>query len=521
VSKAVASAPQTSSGVLLDRLEGVRTWPDYVHLWHRLFAAISQTSAEQRAVALKQVRGWAPTSGSAGFLAATFLFGLEERPGDLRAASSIFVGNELPLDAGQALLNVAFAKALRSVPTSGELVNALIAAGFVQVLQALGQRIAQTTCHEATGIKAKPGPINRVALFAPSLSAMGHAPTDMALHHARVLASQGLEVRLFSAQEFRLETMPLWLGAPKNMVLAPIPAEGWPRLPHRLDAVIANEKLSMGARWKAVMLQLRRFSPDVVLFVGPFSPMLFTLFREFPAVGLGTNTFAPAGPLDVWLAPREQAPQPWLPSFSASQVMLHERRLSLVVASHGRDRRPLGLPSDAVVWITSGTRLDAEVGGEWLTMVLTALDAHPGCHWLLVGNGQNAIKGLDRQHPRIHLLAYEPELSALLKACDIYLNPPRVGGGVSVAHAMAQGLAVLSLHGSDGGDKVGEWAHADLDAYGSSLSQLSRNAEARRTLGKALEKRWFERFNLEAAGPTLVNACELARQVAAGRMPEA
>jgi hypothetical protein len=200
--------------------------------------------------------------------------------------------------------------------------------------------------------------------------------------------------------------------------------------------------------------------------------------------------------------------------------MLHEQRLSLVVAAHGRDRRELELPSDAVVWVTSGTRLGAEVGGEWLTMVLAALDAHPGCHWLLVGNGQNDVKGLDRQHPRIHLLAYEPELSALLKACDIYLNPPRVGGGVSVAHAMAQGLAVLSLRDSDGGDKVGEWAQADLDAYGSSLSQLSRNAEARRTFGMALEKRWFERFNLEAAGPTLVNACELARQVAAERVPK-
>jgi glycosyltransferase involved in cell wall biosynthesis len=109
-------------------------------------------------------------------------------------------------------------------------------------------------------------------------------------------------------------------------------------------------------------------------------------------------------------------------------------------------------------------------------------------------------------------------MAAVLSVCDIYVNPPRMGGGFSVAEAMAAKLPVLAFGGSDGGDKVGALALADSGAYMERLAALTENSALRSEMGHALHARFVERFDLEASGPSLIGACELAATHAAGRL---
>ena len=118
---------------------------------------------------------------------------------------------------------------------------------------------------------------------------------------------------------------------------------------------------------------------------------------------------------------------------------------------------------------------------------------------------------------RIRALPTRDDLPAVLRCSDIYVNPPRMGGGFSVAEAMGEGLAVATLGGSDGGDKVGALAFPDLDGYLRGLEALTASAEARRSMGTSLQQRFAERFDLDSSGPALLAAFREAAQLAQER----
>ncbi len=332
----------------------------------------------------------------------------------------------------------------------------------------------------------------------------------MALRHASLLQEHGLEVAVFAAQEFQMLNMPNWLGVPRNMKIDPAKPEGWHKTHHPLPVKMAPLALSMGSRWHTLLQQIQGFAPDVVLFIGPYSPLLYALHQRYPTVGLGTNAVAPVGPLDVWLAPQATLQASWMPTFDAKDIVGYSHRLSLLPAKQARSRQDLGLPANAVVWVTTGSRLAREISPAWRDSVLAALANHPDCHWLVVGQAQ--VAGLPSNHPRVHVRGFDADLPSLLKTCDIYLNPPRLGGGHTVACAMAQGLPVLSLPGSDGGDKVGPWAQPDLSQYFLALNQLSSQAAARQKLGEHLRQRYFGTFDLAAGAPTLLAALKTSTQ---------
>ena len=180
----------------------------------------------------------------------------------------------------------------------------------------------------------------------------------------------------------------------------------------------------------------------------------------------------------------------------------------MAVAAEPRARHDLGLAEGVVTWVTSGTRLAQEVSSEWLQAVLGTLARHPDCRWLIVGRGHDQVAGLPAAHPQILRREFDDQLPSLFKACDIYLNPPRLGGGHSVVTAMAQGLPVLSLRDSDGGDKLGPAACNDLADYFQALERLAGDSAARAQLGRQARERYLETLDLGAGAAGLVQALQ-------------
>jgi glycosyltransferase involved in cell wall biosynthesis len=176
-------------------------------------------------------------------------------------------------------------------------------------------------------------------------------------------------------------------------------------------------------------------------------------------------------------------------------------------------RAQIQATDDDLVMVTLGARLGEEIGGEWAKRIIARLCEREDLVWVLVG-GVGACPPALRDAPpqRLRFVPHQAEVRGLLACCDLYLNPPRMGGGLSVAEAMAEGLAVVSLDACDGGDKLGPEATADLDHYFERLDALLASRDARLAQGARLRERFSQTLDLERSGPSLVAACEVARE---------
>lgn len=115
-------------------------------------------------------------------------------------------------------------------------------------------------------------------------------------------------------------------------------------------------------------------------------------------------------------------------------------------------REALGIAAGAYALAIVGTRLDDEMDGaasSWLTDLLAA---EPRVQAVIVGCWERGPRLAAAQGwgPRARFLGYRSDLPAVLAACDGFLNPPRQGGGTSVAWALAHGLQVFSAERGDG-----------------------------------------------------------------------
>ena len=523
----------TAAELLEDRLALVLASPASAHAWHRLYHTSAHLGTPALRAIVDRVRSRVAFADLSGVLAGTFLHALTDDMADLQRASRAFSGSSLPMDAGLALLHTVYAGALKSGASDGAFHQLVRDSGFLEVSKVMGRRLQETQL--APPKPASPhaqlsGPL-RVALVAPSLSSAFHAPTTMALQHARLLAAQGCNVSLFGAQEFQMLDMAQWLGVPRVMNLDHADPAQWPPSKLTVPVVLAQRQLLCEGRWRLLLRAVSEFAPDVVFFVGPYSPMLEALHARYPVAGLGTNALAPIGPMDMWLAPEAvegshepvarrpdvNADEAW-GGFEVSHRIRYTHRFAFDEPGPAMDRSSLNLPQDACVWVTVGTRLHTELTPTWVGAVRQVLDRNPGARWLLVGQERQQLQGLGLDHPQILIRPFERRVQNLLKACDLYLNPPRRGGGHSVACAMFTGVGVLSMRTGDGGDKVGPWGAADAVEFFDRLHRLSTQQDELRALAGAMRQRFEQTFDMSRAGDFLLQAMQRTRDCGASRL---
>jgi hypothetical protein len=354
-------------------------------------------------------------------------------------------------------------------------------------------------------------PVRRVAVLCQHMSIFAQAGTRLALEHAALLSAAGCEVRLFSAQEMSSVGIAGWLGCPTQVTLAPPAPETWKPMaaPGKFEARVARDASPVRARWQETAAGIAQFDPDVVLFVGFFSPLLLWAHRHFPVLGLSVHTLPPLGPIDAWLHQYDAGPlpQPWagLPDYEAVAYpfrMALPPPVSLSLA-------PLQLPPNARLAVSVGYRLHTEIGAEWAAQWMARLHAHPNWVWLLVGDA-TAPPSLPAGDRQVRVLGHQDHIDALLARCDLYVNPPRMGGGFSILNAIGRGVAAVSLGGSDGGDKLGPWAAASMDDYWRRIDTLLVDDAARKQCGQGLARRFDALYNLRSATPGLLGALETA-----------
>lgn len=489
--------------------------PEDVANWHDLSAALlDQGAPSRRRTVLEAVHSVQAAHPLAAYLRANFLYKLTGEPQELaRAGAALIQGNYAGRDRFLlTLLNLAWARALTLGGNRRAFTQILEAAGCTQALDCLAADLASSGGQIAPLARARP--FSRVAVVAPSLGGFEHPPTALALNHAALIASMGLEVHVFSTQDMTVPQVATCIVDDDLPQYAKPDAKSWkPPITGRFDVTLPDSRLAPAARWRNALRQIARFDPDMVLFVGLMSPLLPQIFAARPLLALSVNSVAPLGPHDVWLAADPGAEAGDLPRDSIDgSAFRYPYRIALTPARASVSRQALGLPEDAFVLVSVGFRLNAEIAGDWAARMQSFLETHPQSWWLLVGSGPALPPALAKQSTRIRALAPRRDVRGVYRACDVYLNPPRMGGGFSVAEAMAEGLPVLAFSDSDGGAKTGEHALVDADSYFAKLEELARNVAARKSLGAALAARFAANYDLGSAREPLARAMALGQE---------
>ncbi|NBC73145.1 glycosyltransferase family 4 protein [Paenibacillus sacheonensis] len=112
-----------------------------------------------------------------------------------------------------------------------------------------------------------------------------------------------------------------------------------------------------------------------------------------------------------------------------------------------------GFESDDILVVTAGTRLNVDISPELIDTFCTAMSTNSKVKWICVGSAEHRYMVENYAQfigSQIFLWGYEDDLPGLYGMCDIYLNPQRFGGGLSIAWAMQHGLALATPLGADG-----------------------------------------------------------------------
>jgi len=369
-----------------------------------------------------------------------------------------------------------------------------------------------------------PQRVARVAVVLPYASNAGHTPSAMVAAQCAVLARCGMTIGVFGCQEQVPAQAHLYQGSSERVVLSPFDVVFWQNnLPNGVELhLMADSQISLRRRWRVILEELVKFDPDLVFEVGLYSPLAGALYGRRAVLALNVHGCEPMVPSDVWLS---SSVEPvgrgsiWGEGLPTSIAHPHPYRLDRPKSTNALSRKELGIADDALVWITVGHRLGSEIGGEWAAQVLSLLQRSPNVVWLLVGSEAVIPAALDGvAEDRVRVLGFRSDVADLLNLSDICLNPPRMGGGFSVAEAMAAGRSVVSFRDGDGGDKLGPFAALSLDAYLNQLQELTVSSGSRQELGLALLARFKARLDLISSDASLCQAMALSIQHAAVRL---
>lgn len=508
--------------LLRDALDRTLLEPQCAQRWHSLFTAWLETRDANRRASVRDLLANLPEGDPrADILRLTFLAGTSGASHyENTAAALVLAAQPADPDRLAAFMAYRWLAALQTIAQRPDFV-ADVSAGLVPEM---AERLVQAATRQLPPgfVARRPDEIRRVAVVVPYVGHRFHTPSMMAVEQCIVLARQGIQVQVFSAQELLPADAALFRGDGRRLVLPPLQPKSWAGiLPAGINMTISDARYSLPGRWRNLMPTLAAFDPDAVLLVGLYSPLAGALHSLRPVVGISVNTVAPIAPLDVWLTagPANERGETWGGRFPAPQAVHHPFRVKRPVAGTPLPRAELGIDDKAVVWITAGFRLEHEIRDEWAKRMLELVARYPQVVWLLVGGEGKLPPALAQAgRGRVRALATRDDLPAILRSSDIYVNPPRMGGGFSVAEAMAEGLPVIALAGSDGGDKLGELALPHLDACTERLAALIENPRLRREMGDALRQRFDRQLDIAASGPALLEAFKVASGLARERL---
>lgn len=205
-----------------------------------------------------------------------------------------------------------------------------------------------------------------------------------------------------------------------------------------------------------------REAPEWVLEVGE-ETFLADLCREFTTVvtrGCVRTIPVTNAPIIVlasdYTLEEEQRYQNWLKPYQQFVEVKHSIVGNAVVVEKEK-RENYGIAEDRFVILLVGNRLEQEVTEDFLKKIYVMLEENPKAVIAVIGNcGALEKRIAEAYRRRVYFLGYTEELQKTMTIGDLFLNPPRQGGGTGAMYAILQEIPVVTLDNCDVQVNVGE-----------------------------------------------------------------
>ncbi len=121
-------------------------------------------------------------------------------------------------------------------------------------------------------------------------------------------------------------------------------------------------------------------------------------------------------------------------------------------------KESFGIPKDAFVVIIAGNRLDEEIKDDFLAIMYQILDLKKTIVIAVIGEcpGLKARVSENERADRIFFLGMQEQFRKAIAVGDVFLNPPRQGGGTGALFAIMEGVPVITLDNCDVEANAGE-----------------------------------------------------------------
>lgn len=368
----------------------------------------------------------------------------------------------------------------------------------------------------------------RIAFLTTPLLGRFHGPSMQVLEVGRALQERfGYEVKIFQGYGLSLDLdcrFPALLNSAirPDRVQADHIVHGGCSLPTWLSLMDDGSVLKPSV----VANQVAAFEPEAVVVFGDTAVLQSLLIDRVPVIQYPAHGGAPVGPADryvcVWepeALARLVAEGSW-PEEVVGKCLHGVAGMTLPTPSRTLSRANL-VPNATLVLAIVGIRLGDEIRGSFAVRLAEVLSAHEGVHLLCIGDADaERVIGeeLKPVKDRVHAKGIDRALADTLTGADIVLNPPRQGGGTSVAMAMAAKCSVLCVQGGDGASMMpDDMISETLDDYFERLEMLIGDEAARRDIGETLAT------HIEAVrgfGPAMERFVEGLETLVAEKRPE-
>ncbi len=297
---------------------------------------------------------------------------------------------------------------------------------------------------------------NLVFVITSQFLSYKHAPTKTALDFCHTLGSMGKRVKLINTAELpRSICFPYYTSSLFNYL------EDY----NRVGEIVYNQLSISFYQYRsempsldeigAVLQEISRLKPLFILSIG--APNLTAdLGSNFvPVITLPLSVDVPISESTFLVIPRDLREQDELVISNLTQPLdriiesqLSYQRDTEALQSVRYNRKEWGINEEDFVMVIVGNRLDEEMTEDFVQSLDLLFGRNPNARLLVVGNYDNYHFMSNKYsdfNTHSSFIGYQRDLSAIYSLCDVYLNPPRLGGGVSAAMAIDCGLPVFSF----------------------------------------------------------------------------
>ncbi|MDQ0156905.1 glycosyltransferase [Robertmurraya andreesenii] len=300
---------------------------------------------------------------------------------------------------------------------------------------------------------------NRLVIVTGQLLSYNHAPTKIAIDYANNIIKYfpNLKIKIVVEDMFNYSPNELFFVHQFSSISSRMLSNEHRKLLNpSIEVYYSDNNLSRIQRLQQDTGAITDFKPQWILKIGaPDSLVVDQLFDYYPVLSFSMGGAEYSEFVDLPFGGRTrnevliEREQKGLSNqnYNYNQFIIG---LDFQEEKEKLERSELGFCDEDFVIVTVGNRLESEITNDFVDGINKILRENGNVKWLIVGTDsllEVSNKMQDLLGNSIKFISYAPELMSMYKICDLYVNPFRVGGGISVAMAMFAGLPVASIKG--------------------------------------------------------------------------